>query len=92
MELHELVAGVDSKETFLTFVAALTADWDASRVSELSSPSSPYGPNALGWENANLGEFLEALKSWSEDMGDRIPENPSWQIFAQMLMAAKIYE
>lgn len=92
MELNELVARVDSKETFLKFVDALRADWEKSRISELTNPSSPYGPNALEWENPQLGPFLEAMQRWSEDMGERLPEEPSWNTFATMLIAAKIYE
>src|SRR5437879_5321248 len=65
---------VNSKETFLAFVEQLRADWEASRETERNSPSSPYGPNARGWENPDLGRFLEAMQRWTEDMGDRVPE------------------
>ncbi len=92
MELNELVARVESKETFLRFLEALRADWEESRNSELSNPSSPYGPDALGWENPELGAFLEAMKAWTEDMGNRLPSEPTWKTLAQMLIAAKIYE
>jgi hypothetical protein len=89
MDLHEMIERVDSKESFLEFVAALRADWDASRVDEQASP---YGPYARGWENPDLGRFLEAMQAWMEDMGERIPATPSWRTFAKMLIAAKIYE
>ena len=92
MELHELAQRVDSKETFLEFVAALRADWKASRVEEGAHPSSHYSPAARGWENPDLGRFLEAMQAWTEDMGERIAPQPSWRTFADMLMAAKIYE
>lgn len=92
MELHELAHRVDSKETFLDFVAALRADWEASRVEESAQPSSPYSPDARGWENPDLGRFLEAMHAWTDDMGDRVAAQPSWRTFADMLMAAKIYE
>ena len=79
MELHELAQRVDSKETFLEFVSALRADWEArGREPE--------------WENPDLGRFLEAMQAWTEDMGDRVAPQPSWRTFADMLMAAKIYE
>ena len=32
------------------------------------------------------------MQAWTEDMGDRIAPQPSWRTFADMLMAAKIYE
>jgi len=92
MELHELAEHVDSKETFLEFVAALRADWEASQAEESAQPSSPYGPDARGWENPDLGRFLEAMQAWTEDMADRVAPQQSWRTFAEMLMAAKIYE
>ena len=74
-----MVERVDSKESFLEFVAALRADWEArSREPE--------------WENPDLGRFLEAMHAWAEDMDERVPTAPSWRIFADMLYAAKIYE
>ncbi|WP_442857041.1 DUF7660 family protein [Arthrobacter sp. YN] len=52
-----------------------------------------------GWENADLESFLEAMSAWTRDMdgyfmnrGEPVPDVPSWQLFAQMLLAAKIYE
>jgi len=92
MELHELAHRVDSKETFLEFVAALRADWEASRAEESAYPSSPYSADARGWENPDLGRFLEAMQAWTEDMSARVAAQPSWRTFADMLMAAKIYE
>jgi hypothetical protein len=79
MELHKLVEQVDSKESFLEFVAALRADWEArGRETE--------------WENSDLGRFLEAMHAWTEDMDERVPASPSWRTFADILYAAKIYE
>ena len=88
MELYELAHRVDSKETFLEFVAALRADWEASRIEESAQPSTPYGPSAREWENPDLGRFLEAMQAWTEDMGERVPSQPSWRTFADILMAA----
>jgi hypothetical protein len=92
MELHEMADRVNSKERFLEFVAALRADWEASRAEESAQPSSPYSPAARGWENPDLGRFLESMHAWTEDMGDRVALQPSWRTFADMLMAAKTYE
>jgi hypothetical protein len=79
MELHKMIEQVDSKESFLEFVAALRSDWEArGREPE--------------WENPDLGRFLEAMQSWTEDMDERVPATPSWRTFADMLYAAKIYE
>lgn len=92
MNLHELAQRVNSKETFLEFVAALRTDWEAARAEESAHPSSPYSSAASGWENPDLGSFLEAMQAWTEDMGERVDAAPSWRTFADMLMAAKIYE
>jgi hypothetical protein len=92
MELHEKVERVNSRDTFLEFVSALRDDLLASHAKEARTPSSPHGPAAGGWENPSLDAYLEALHAWTEDMGDRIAEPPSWRTFADMLYAAKIYE
>lgn len=52
------------------------------------------------WQNMNLVDFLDALASWTEDI-DGYYENTGqkerldqldWKTFAEMLMAARIYE
>ena len=92
MELHELAHRVDSKETFLEFVAALRYDWEVSRAEENVQPTSPYCPNRREWENPDLGRYLEAMQAWTEDMGEKVPPQPSWRTSADMLLGAKIYE
>jgi len=81
MELHEIVDRVDSKETFLEFVAALLADLDAARAEGRATPSSPYGPYARDWENPELGRFLEAMHACAVDTGDRVPASPNGSRF-----------
>ena len=48
------------------------------------------------WENNTLGSFLDALAAWTEDMdgyftnrGEEVPEQPSWALIGQMLLAAR---
>ncbi|MFM2333025.1 MAG: hypothetical protein RIQ74_1868 [Pseudomonadota bacterium] len=52
------------------------------------------------WENINLADFLAALATWTEDIdgyykntdqSERL-DQPDWKTFAEMLMAARIYE
>ena len=74
-----MIGRIDSKESFLEFVAALRADWESRA-------------NQTEWENPDLGRFLESMQAWSEDMGERVPTAPSWRTFAEMLYAGKIYE
>jgi hypothetical protein len=52
------------------------------------------------WDNSDLGSFMEALSGWIGDCdgyykntgSDLDPDSPSWQLFADALQAAKIYE
>ncbi|WP_044000375.1 DUF7660 family protein [Hymenobacter swuensis] len=51
------------------------------------------------WENGNLSDYLEAMQAWTADMngyyrntGQPVPENVPWQIFADILRAARFYE
>jgi hypothetical protein len=51
------------------------------------------------WENPDLATFLQAIKGWVEDMeeyyqnvGEAVPDQPSWKTFGQILLAAKVYE
>ncbi len=51
------------------------------------------------WENATLGDFLEALAAWCIDMpgyfhnrDEPQPEQPDWQLVGRMLLAASMYE
>ena len=51
------------------------------------------------WENDTLERFLRAWSAWIADMdgyfvrqGLAVPATPSWQLVAQMLLAARVYE
>ncbi|BCW08331.1 fumarylacetoacetate hydrolase family protein [Arthrobacter sp. NtRootA1] len=51
------------------------------------------------WENSDLESFPEALSAWTRDMdgyfanlGEPVPDEPSWRLIAQMLLAARVYE
>jgi hypothetical protein len=87
---------VHDRESFFAFVRALAADRRASVAAERQAPSSPYGPQAGGWENATIESFLEAALSWGEDtdmgVSQGLPAEPSWQAFAAFLYCGKIYE
>lgn len=75
---------IESKEAFVNFVRTLATD---------------YKSNPSEWENKDLGNFLEALANWTEDMegyyafkGKPIVEAVPWRVFADCLMGAKMYE
>lgn len=51
------------------------------------------------WENKDLSSYLEAVASWIEDMdgfyeniGKPLPDDTAWSVFADILMAARVYE
>ncbi len=52
------------------------------------------------WENNNLADYLEAISSYAEDIQgyydntkqDVNADNPSWKVFADILIGASMYE
>lgn len=75
---------VNSKADFIAFIESLVQDLKMNR-SE--------------WENKNLEDYLVAIASWTDDMegyyintNQPVPENVPWKIFADILIAAKMYE
>ena len=87
-----LAQSVNDRKSFLAFLEALASDWQASSEAEAHSPSSPFGAAARGWENVTLGKFLEAAHAWAEAAPPQFPASASWQSFAQLLVAGKVYE
>lgn len=84
MTLEEHNKAIRSREELVEFVKALSDD---------------FRDNSDSWENANLQRFLDALGAWVEDMdgyyqnqGQLLPEQPTWKVIGDILMAAKVYE
>jgi len=82
--LGQQTANVKSKEDLARFVAALRKDLQT---------------NSDEWENPTLEQFLEAMEAWIDSMdgfyknlGRQCPDTPTWQTFADILLASKIYE
>ncbi|OQP52893.1 hypothetical protein A4H97_24255 [Niastella yeongjuensis] len=55
--------------------------------------------NSNQWENNTLTDYLAAVQNWTEDIEGYyinnnipMPENISWKTFADILMAATMYE
>jgi hypothetical protein len=95
-ELEQAVETVVDEESFLQFLLALRDDREASVAAEEASPSSPYGPDAGGWENTTIERFLDTAVRWARDSvnGNQNyvkPDNP-WRRVADILIAAKVYE
>ncbi|MFP1734160.1 hypothetical protein ACLEC1_15330 [Lonsdalea quercina] len=75
---------VSSKDDLVKLISALARD---------------FKENPDKWENKDLSSYLEAVASWIEDMdgyyentNQPLPKDTNWKVFADILMAAKIYE
>ncbi|MCQ3929515.1 MAG: hypothetical protein DPW16_03570 [Chloroflexi bacterium] len=84
MTLDEQVEEIQSQQDFILFVKGLAED---------------FKQNTDQWENQNISAYLEAIGAWVADMdgyyanmGQLPPQNPSWRLFGQTLLAAKFYE
>jgi hypothetical protein len=52
------------------------------------------------WENRDMVQFIEAMSAWVADMdgyyknahGQPCPEDPSWRMVAQIILASSQYE
>ena len=84
MDLAEQVQEIESRQDFVSFVQALRQDFAATP--EL-------------WENRDVDSFLDALAAWVGGMdgyyrniGAPPPEQLTWRVLGDMLMAATMYE
>ncbi len=49
--------------------------------------------NKNDWENLTLDHFLESLYASNQDTTDKQNlEQPTWKLFADLLLTAKVYE
>jgi hypothetical protein len=84
MKMHEVVQKIENKEDFLRFLDELQNDLKT---------------NPDEWENKDLTTYLQAMKAWVEDMNGyfrnqkiELPNSIPWKLFAQILLASKVYE
>ncbi|UCR85153.1 DUF7660 family protein [Pseudomonas chlororaphis] len=96
IDLDELLERVNDEHSFIGFIEALGSDFAAQRVFEEATPSSPYCPGALGWENGSVDTFLDAAAAWatasSKSSPPSAPDTNVWQRCASILLAGKFYE
>lgn len=76
MDLYTQSEIVKSKEDLIAFIHSLQVD---------------LYTNPKDWENPSLENFLEAMGAWMTE-SERLTDKPDWNSFAQILLAAKIYE
>jgi len=93
-DLDELLERVNDEQSFITFIQALGADFARERT--MNEPLSPYGRDALGWENGSVDAFFEAAGAWAIDSSRQVAADVSsanvWQRCASILLAGKFYE
>ena len=84
MELIDKHSQIQNKEDLAQFIGILKDD---------------LIKNTSLWENNDLESFLEAMQSWVEAMewyyenhNRELPDPPTWQVFGDILMGARIYE
>lgn len=84
MNLYEMAEGVDNREALAEFISHL--QWDFKTAGD-------------DWENRDLGFYLNAMSRWVgslpslyKNLGEDLPEQPTWSLVADMLLVAKDYE
>jgi hypothetical protein len=95
-DLSHALGLVCDEETFLQFLLALRDDREASIAQEALNPSSPYGPDAGGWENTTIERYFDTAVRWARDSVNgnpyyKKPDNP-WRRCADILFGAISYE
>lgn len=97
-ELYAVLETVCDEDTFLNFLVALRDDREASIAQETLTPSSPYGPESLEWENTTIERFIDAAVRWALASKIGLPSadyalsKNAWRRCAEILYVAKSYE
>ena len=92
---EDLVDQVCDEGSFLVFLEALAKDFRREREIESANPSPAFSRGALGWENRNIDDVLDAAAAYASATCDRWTNDGPvsiWKRCAQILMAGKFYE
>jgi hypothetical protein len=83
-DLDRMAESINDRISLVAFLAELARDF---RLNEDS------------WENNDIYAFLEAMSAWLssadqlyKNLQRPIPVEPSWRFFAEMFLAARLYE
>jgi hypothetical protein len=94
--LSVLLESVNSEESLLVFVVALAKDRREAVVAERKNPGNPYAPDARGWENTSIEDFLDAAAAWAASTSFGLTQGLAadnlWKRFAVFLYLGRIYE
>jgi len=81
MKLEESLEQVFDKKSFIDFIRLFYDD---------------YQDNKSEWTNSDLDSFISSMERFLVDSNSEsfapIDYTPSWKLFAQVLLAASIYE
>jgi len=88
-DLNQLADQAESQEAFVRFLDALRVDLRQ----ELSRPAQELAFGGGAWAHPDLEGFLESLGAWLTD-SERFDALGAeyWRAFAEMLLAARVYE
>lgn len=76
--IYEFYEQIETQADFESFLGMLVGHWKK---------------NGDRWQNDSLGSYLEALHGYNFDSAKDHPSViPSWKVFAEMLLAAIVYE
>ena len=79
-----MTSNIKNREDFIIFLEKFLEDYRREK----------------NWENNNLESFIEGMLSWVEDADGyykninqmEVLSNPSWRLFADILIASTMYE
>lgn len=82
MQLEDFVNTINSKEDFVNFLKLFLND---------------YSNNISEWENNKLESYLNGIYGFTMDIEGFLGFEtnnlkPTWKLFAQILLAARVYE
>lgn len=77
MGISDFIDTIETREQFLLFIEMLQHD---------------FSQTGATWENPTVLSYLEAMGSWTEDMGNRLGEAATWKLLASILYAGTMYE
>ncbi len=87
MELHHFIQTIKTKEDFVYFVEMFRKDYEKNK------------DDINQWENTTLEQFLNGLSGYANSLREKDPDGailpanqPSWKLFADILMGAAVYE
>ncbi|WP_282609320.1 hypothetical protein [Pelagibius sp. Alg239-R121] len=86
---------VRDETSFIEFLDVLAQDKEAEDALETTTPSSPYGPGQLGWENGCIASYLSAATAFGQTYlsnGGIAPGANPWRVCAEILLGGKYYE